>query len=205
MLKNFYDKFILSYPKLILLSILACVTVLGYQARNLQIDASAETILLEDDKDLAFTRLVNERYGNNDFLVFTYSPEADLLEDETLNSLRKLSNDLLKLERVESVTSILNVPLLASPPKPVKELIKNVPTLESSEIDKSLAKEEFLNSPIYKNNLVSPDFKTTALLINLHDDPKYRALLQKRNSLRKKERDGYLSDNEKSELETVLY
>ena len=205
MLKNFYDKFILRYPKFILFSILACVTLLGYQARNLQIDASAETILLEDDKDLAFTRLVNERYGNNDFLVFTYSPKEDLLKDETLNSLRKLSNDLLNLERVESVTSILNVPLLVSPPKPVKELIKNVPTLESPEIDKSLAKEEFLNSPIYKNNLVSPDFKTTALLINLHDDPIYRTLLQKRNSLRKKERDGSLSDNEESELEIVLH
>ena len=80
-----------------------------------------------------------------------------------------------------------------------------MPTLESPVIDKSLANEEFLNSPIYKNNLVSPDFKTTALLINLHDDPIYRTLLQKRNSLRKKERDGSLSDNEKSELEKVLH
>jgi len=204
MLRNFYDSVILSYPKSIILLILFCVTALGYQARNLEIDASAETLLLEDDKDLAFTRLVNERYGNSDFLVLTYSPKADLLEDETLRFLRDLSDDLLKLERVESVISILNVPLLESPPKPVKELIKNVPTLESPEIDKALAKEEFLNSPIYKDNLVSRDFKTTALLINLKDDPIYRKLLQHRNSLRKKGRERDLSNVEKDELEKVL-
>ena len=107
------------------------------------------------------------------------------------------------MERVESVDSILTVPLLESPPKPVKELLKNVPTLESPGIDKVLAREEFLNSPIYRDNLVSPDFKTTALLVNLHDDPLYRDLLQHRNSLRKKERDGTLSVIEQSELEKV--
>jgi len=204
MLRKFYDTVILNYPKSILLLIVVCVTFLGYQARNLEIDASAETLLLEDDKDLAFTRLVNERYGNSDFLVLTYSPRGGLLEDKTLSSLNNLSNDLLKLDRVESVTSILNVPLLLSPPKPVKELIKNVPTLKSSEIDKVLAKEEFLNSPIYRDNLVSPDFNTTALLINLHDDPTYRKLLQQRNFLKKKEREGKIIDLEKAELEKVL-
>ena len=100
--------------------------------------------------------------------------------------------------------SILNVPLMESPPKPVKELLKNVPTIESPGIDKTLAKQEFLNSPIYRDNLVSADFKTTALLINLFDDSLYRELLQQRNVLRKKEKDGLLSDLEQSELENVL-
>ena len=204
MLRKFYDKFILTYPKSILLLMLICIAALGYQARYLEIDASAETLLLEDDKDLAFTRKVNERYGSSDFLVLTYSPKGDLLADNTLNSLRKLSAELLALDRVESVDSILNVPLLESPPKPVSELIKNVPTLESPGIDKALAKKEFLNSPIYRDNLVSPDFKTTALLINLHDDPLYRELLQQRNSLRKKEKEQSLSSVEQLELEKVL-
>lgn len=61
MLRNFYDKVILSYPKSILFILLLCVTALGFQAQYLEIDASAETLLLEDDKDLAFTRKVNER------------------------------------------------------------------------------------------------------------------------------------------------
>ena len=67
-----------------------------------------------------------------------------------------------------------------------------------------LAKQEFLNSPIYRDNLVSPDFKTTALLINLHDDPLYRELLQQRNHLRSKEKDGTISVIDQKELEEVL-
>ena len=204
MLRQFYEKIILSYPKSILLLLLICVAALGYQAQYLEIDASAETLLLEDDKDLAFTRKVNERYGTSDFLILTYSPREDLLSDSTLNSLRKLSAELLALDRVESIDSILNVPLLESPPKPIKELIKNVPTLESPDIDKVLAKKEFLNSPIYRDNLVSPDFKTTALLINLYDDPLYRELLKKRTSLRKKEKVESLSVAEHKELDKVV-
>ena len=204
MLRNFYDKVILSYPKSILFFLLLCVTALGFQAQHLEIDASAETLLLEDDKDLAFTRKVNARYGTSDFLVLTYSPQEELLVDSTLNSLRKLSAELLALDRVESIDSILNVPLLESPPKPIKELIKNVPTLESPGIDKALAKKEFLKSPIYRDNLVSPDFKTTALLINLHDDTLYSELLKKRNSLRKKQKEETLSVIQQKELETVL-
>ena len=204
MLRQFYDKIILTYPKTILLLLLLCIAALGYQARYLEIDASAETLLLEDDKDLAFTRKVNQRYGNQDFLVLTFTPKAELLADSTLNTLKQLSNELLALDRVDSVLTILNVPLLESPPKPVKELLEDVPTLSSPGIDKELARKEFLNSPIYSDNLVSPDFKTTALLVNLHDDPLYRELLQQRNHLRSKEKDGTISVIEQKELEEVL-
>ena len=43
-LRQFYDKVILSYPKSILLLMLVCIAALGYQARYLEIDASAETV-----------------------------------------------------------------------------------------------------------------------------------------------------------------
>ena len=95
MLRQFYDNVILTYPKTILLLLLLCIAALGYQARYLEIDASAETLLLEDDKDLAFTRKVNQRYGTKDFLVLTFTPKADLLADSTLNTLQQLSNCLL--------------------------------------------------------------------------------------------------------------
>ena len=58
MLTLFYDKFILEYPKLVILLILVVIAFLGYQAKNLIIDASAETLILEDDKDLQYTRLI---------------------------------------------------------------------------------------------------------------------------------------------------
>ena len=69
MLRQFYERVILSFPKTILLLMLVCIAALGYQARYLEIDASAETLLLEDDKDLAFTRKVNELNAAGTFIL----------------------------------------------------------------------------------------------------------------------------------------
>ena len=203
LLRSFYDQIILKYSKTVLLLILLGVAFLGYEARKLEIDASSETLLLEDDKDLEYTRLINQRYYTPDFLVVSYTPSGDLLSDRVLETVRNLSKDLEQLERVESVTSILNVPLLESPPKPIAELLEDVPTLESPGIDKVLAKQEFLNSPIYQDNLVSEDFKTTALLVNLHDDERNRELREARDALRSKEKDGTLTAEEAREFEQV--
>ncbi len=204
MFRRLYSKTILKYPKSTLLLVFLFVAFFATQAFKLQIDASAETLLLENDKDLQFTRMIGERYGTPDFLVIAYSPKSDMLSSATLTDLKNLSNELLELPLVESVTSILNVPLMQSPPKPVKKMLEHIPTLESPDANMTLAKHELLNSPIYKNNLISSDFKTTALMINLKTDEEYRAFLKKRNELRQKEKDGIISVEEKKELRNVI-
>ena len=203
MLRLLYDKLILAYPKTVLLAMFLFIAFMGFQARKLEIDASAETLILENDKDLQYTRLIDERYGGSDFLVISYTPYKDLLNDETLMDLSRLQNELQSLEGVESVTTILDVPLLESPPRPVKELVSNVTTLRTPGIDKDLARRELQNSPIYRNLLVSPDLKTTALQINLPDDPLYKQLLSKRNELRQKKSSTGLSEAEEGEFRDV--
>ena len=202
MLKFVYDRLILAYPKTVLLAMLLMVAVLGYEARNLEIDASAETLVLENDKDLQFTRLVAERYGSSDFLVISYIPNEDLFSDAVLADLTRLRDELEALDGVASVLSILDVPLLESPPRPIKELVGDVQTLESPTIDKELARQEFQNSPIYRNLLVSPDLRTTALQVNLRDDPLYKELLKRRNELRQRSTTG-LSSAEATEFSEV--
>ena len=112
LLKRLYDNYILEYSRVVIVLILLVITFLGYQARKLEIDASAETLMLENDKDLELTRLINSRYKSPNFLVVAYTPKGDLLADKTLNNLKSLKSDLLKLDRVKSVISILDVPLL---------------------------------------------------------------------------------------------
>ena len=163
-----YKDFILLYPKRVLFLLVIMVAILGSYSLKMQIDASADTLLLEDDKDLALARVVSKRYATQDFLIVTFAPnDKNLLSNTSLQTIQKLSNDLNNLPLVENVTSILNVPLLQSPVRPIKELLKNIPTLLSKGTNKTLAKKEFLTSPIYKQNLVSNDFQTTALLVNL--------------------------------------
>jgi predicted RND superfamily exporter protein len=103
LLRSFYDKFILKHPGIVLVLLLVVTAGLGYEARKLEVDASAETLLLEDDADLQYTREVNKRYYSPDFLVVTFTPKDGLLADETLDTIRNLSADLQKLERVDSI------------------------------------------------------------------------------------------------------
>jgi hypothetical protein len=187
MINNFYTKRVIKYPKTTLFLLLCLVVFLALYIPKLSVDASAETLLLENDKDLLYTREVNARYATPDFLVITYTPKSELLSDESLKNLKNLKTDLESLGFVANVVSILDVPLFASPAKPLKELIKNIPTLESSETNKTLAKAEFLSNPIYKNNLVAKDFKTTAVVINFKQDKKFHALLEQKNRTKSEE------------------
>ena len=204
MIKKIYDALIFKYPILVLLTLTIFVSILGYYSTKVEVDASAETLLLDDDKDLKFFREVNKRYNNLNFLIVTFAPHEDLLSNQSLDTIKNLSKEFLNVENIESVDSILTVPLLQSPVRPISDLVAGVDSMETKEFDKDLVKNEFLTSPLYKNALVSDDFKTTALILNIKHDAKYFELLEKRNSLLAKEREKAISKEEKSELEKVI-
>lgn len=185
MLHNLYDNYLLKYPKVFFSIIISIMIVMLSFTLKLEVDASAETLLLEGDKDLEFTRQISKRFTAPDSLIVTYTIKDDLLNDKNIQNIQKLSNKILKLQDVKSINSIITVPLLQSPPRPIKELIKDVKTLMSPGVDKKLAKQEFLSSDIYKKNLVSEDFKTTVLMINLKRDEKYFELINYRDSFLK--------------------
>lgn len=203
MLKKLYLSTLFAHPKNFLAAVSVLALFLGYFATQLEIDASAETLLLEGDRDLEFSRLVSKRFESPEFLVITYRPKEHLLEKETLDTIRALSSELEKLVAVDSVMSVLNVPLLQSPPKPVKELLKNIPSLESKDTDKALAQKEFLESPLYKEHLVSKDFKTTALLVNLITERKYIKLRDHREVLLELRREKKITLAQLDELKVI--
>ena len=151
---------------------------------------------------MRYYRSIREIYGSDDFLVITYTPFDDLLSPTSLAGLKALRNDLRQLKRVSSVVTILDVPLLNSPKVSISELTDDaeVRTLETPGIDKDLARKEFLESPIYQNNLFSPNGHTTALLVNFKRDEKYFSLLTTRNTLREKEVSAGLTTEESHQL-----
>ncbi|XPV67394.1 MAG: efflux RND transporter permease subunit [Halarcobacter sp.] len=201
MFKKIYDSVILKHPIKIISLVLLAVLFLGYYSTKLEIDASAETLLLDNDKDLEFSRVISKRYYTPDFLLVTYRPKEALLSDASLDRLKEIIKDLKKIDDIESVTSILNVPLLQSPVQELTKLVDNVRTLSNSKVDKKLVKHEFLNSELYKNSLVSSDFKTTAIVLNFKNDGEYFKLLDKRNALLDKKRANTLSKEDAQKLE----
>jgi len=203
MLHKLYQKLILKYPLSVLILLISSILIFGINVVNLEIDASAETLLLNDDKDLAFTRTVAKRFKTDDVLVLAYKPKQDLLSKESLQTLTHISDDLEKLPSVESVDSLINVPLFFSPIREMDDLINDTRTLKNSDINLSLAKQEFLTSPLYRNRLVNKDFTISSILIHLYENPEYFTLLEKRNLLLNKQKISSLTKEEKQALYDV--
>ncbi len=205
-LLNLYDKSVLAYPRLWLTLILLLVGVSGLHVQNFRLDASSDSLVLENDKDLRYHRATSKAYGTEDFLIITYTPFEELLSEDSLEGLRGLKADISKLERIKSVVSILDVPLLNSPRIKISDLESNKRTLTTQGLDKSLAKKEFTESPIYRKLLASPDGKTTSLLAMYRWDEKYYSLIEKRNNLREKKRSlGSLTAEEEKKLGEVSF
>ena len=200
---NFYSRYILNKPIIVIIVLLGLFTYLGFHSRDFRLDASADSLILENDQDLKYFRETNKKYGTASYLLMTYKPRGDLFSPETLRNLGSLRDELKGIKRAASVFTILDVPLLRNPPVPIKELLENIKNLEDPSVDFELARTEFSTSPIYQELLISSDLKMTALVINLADDEKFERIIFRRNELKQKQFNSTINPQERSELEQL--
>jgi len=200
---SLYQTIIIERPFAVLTTIFALTTLAVLGLPNFKLDASADSLTLEHDNTIDYFREINQRYQRGDFLVVTYSPTAEMFSDESINTLKQLRDDLAKVEGVQSVNSMIDVPLIYSPMRSLAEQKESTRTLMTPGVDRAQAKQEFLTSPIYRNMLLSPDGKTTALLMNLDVNNHAIELVRKRDALRAKRDSEGLSAAEKKDLTQV--
>ena len=165
MLANFYQKNIIEKPKLVISILLLILITAFYFSKEFRLDASSETLLLEDDQDLKYLNEINDRYGAKEFLVLTYSPLGKMNSEETIKNLSLLKNDLKNLNWVHNVITLLDIPLLETTNESLVKRIQNFKTLESDDIDKEKGFNEILNSPVFRNFVISEDGKTSGIIV----------------------------------------
>ena len=207
MIKNIshiYLQYILKYPKCVILFMLIILISMASNISNFKLDASADSLILENDIDLAKYRGLIEDYKTKDFIVMTLSRKnGDIFDDETLNIIKELKQELLSVDNVESVISIIDVPLVESSDTPIIEMIENVPTILSNDTDKQRAEKEILTSPIYRNLIISEDGKTTALQVNLMPNLELMELNKIKSNLSSKKTNNTITDSELLLLENA--
>ena len=203
-LLNLYQKTVLRHPLGAIFAVLVLTVAMAFGLPNFKLDASADSLTLEHDDDLNYFREVVQRYGSDNFLIVTFSPkQGDLFDDDNLQLLSSLRGELAAIDGVESMLSLLDVPLLYSPKIGVADLKNELNTLLSPGVDRQLAREEFLNSPIYKNLILSADGQTTGMLATLALDQKYLDLVSARDALRFIKSTQELSAEQQIELDRV--
>ena len=168
-----------------------------YHAKNFNLDASSDALLLEGDKDLKYLREINDRYESKDFLVLTYTPVTSFTDKDTILDLQLLKTKIEKLTWVDSVITIIDVPLLKSTDEALMERLKNYKTLSYPEIDRKRGFEEILNSPIYKNYVISEDGKTSGIVVYLKKDQRLAEYIKIKDKYFNQSKETGLSKEEK--------
>ena len=204
MFKKLYKNTIIEKPKFTLLILSIILISFSFFAKNFQLDASSDTLLLENDPDLKYLREVSRNYNYKDYFVLTYTPKNDLLNPTTITDLTNLKNDLKELKWANNVITILDVPLLKNNDDPLAERIKNFKTLSSEDVDKERGFQEIINSPIYKEFVISKDTKTSGILVYIKPDKKMSSLIKTKNDYLDKNKDEEFSLEEKKKYKIFL-
>ena len=200
-----YRALVIDRPVMALGLIFVPVVFFAFYIPDFKLDASSESIILEHDDALKYYRASRAIYGSDDFLIVVYTPHDDLFSPSSLAHLKKLRDELARIDSVQTIHSILDVPLVNSPKVSLAELRDGagIRTLETPGVNRELARKELLESPVYQNHIISADGRTTALQVLFKEDATYNAMLNKRDRLREKEAESELTPEEAAALQSV--
>jgi len=170
MLSNLYQNIVLKNPKSIFLLLIITLLSFGYFTKDFRLDASSETLLIEGDPDLKYLREVNKRYGSKEFLILTFTPNEGMVTDSSINNLLSLKYKIQSLDWVHNVITLLDVPLLNNSDSPLQERLENFKTLKDEDVDKERGFQEILNSPVFRNFVISEDGNTSGIIVYIKKD-----------------------------------
>ena len=167
MFVQLYQNIILKNPKSVFVILLITLLSFGYYSKDFRLDASSETLLIEGDPDLKYLQEISKRYGSKEFLILTYTPNEGMVSNTSINNLLSLKYKIQSLDWVHSVITLLDIPLLNSSDLPLQERLTKFKTLKDDDVDKERGFNEIVNSPVFKNFVISKDGKTSGVIVNI--------------------------------------
>jgi predicted RND superfamily exporter protein len=201
MFAHLYENFVLKNPKVVFVFLLIAILSFGYYSKDFRLDASSETLLIEGDPDLAYLKEVTERYGSKDFLILTYTPNENMVSDSAINNLLSLKYKIQSLNWVHSVITLLDIPLLDNSDAPLQERLKSFKTLKDKDVDRDRGFNEILNSPVFRNFVISENGKTSGIIVNIKENKKLENIKEKSKKEIENYKDQIKRENHKNILE----
>jgi len=204
LISSLYFSKIVKFPLFSVLSLSLVLLFALYHIKDFRLDASADSLILESDKDLMIYRDVMNKYATEDFVILTItSKNKTIFEKDNIEVIRLIKENLKDMRNVSSVNSIVDVPLIESSNLPVAEMIENVPNILSDGIDQQKAKKEILESPVYRDLIISRDSKTSAIQVNIQKNEELSNLALERARLVAKKKLGQLDSPSQIHLSKI--
>ena len=191
---------------LFILFVVGLITLIsGLGLNNFKLDASSDALVLENDESLKVYRETEDEFGDSSFLIITYEPKKELFSDYSISRIANLEQDLKKIDGVDSVLSLLDAPIFFQPKVGLSEISNNLKNLSDDEVNLSLAKDEIIKNPIYKELIISEDGNITAMQVVLKGNKEYNQLINDRyDVLEKLDSNEPLTTKRKNELQNKL-
>ncbi|ABG42650.1 conserved hypothetical protein [Paraglaciecola sp. T6c] len=162
----FLANFIIRHAKLILVVFVLAGTLAAWSAQQFKIDASADTLLIKNNKMFVETQVVNERFSPQEFILVAYKPKNHaLFSQQTFNDIQQISSEFKDLPRVGGVTNILNVPLLSLSNELDPNLKPEQLTWQANRYSPDRMRQVFTDHPLFTDLLVNQDQTATAMQI----------------------------------------
>lgn len=202
-LAEYYKRLVLGHPVRMLIILGLVFAAACYFVKDFDLDASADSLLLENDTALRTYREITSRYETQEYVFVVFVPDEDLFSDKSITTIRSMRDDFLKLDAVDSVDSLVDVPLVKIGSGKLTEVADNYRTLESKGVDRDKARQELISSPVFNELIISKDGTTTALQLNLIEPPEYTRIKRQRNRLLIKKYTPEFTEEDSARLEKV--
>lgn len=152
----------------------------AFFASKFKIDASADTLLLKNNKLYIETQVMNQRFSPEEFILLAYQPKQhDVFSQQTFDDITDLTKSIKTLPRVKSVNHILNVPLLSMAAELSADLNPDDFTWQSNQYSPTEMKAVFDSHPIFTDLLVNKSQTATAIQIVFKQNEKLQNIQSK--------------------------
>lgn len=168
---GYFNRIVIAKPWLIILLFLGAAISAAYFAPQFKIDASADTLLMKNNKNYIQTKVVAERFNPVEFVLVAIKPKTQgVFSEETFSTITSLSEAFSRMDRVSSTTSILNVPLLSQIETLSAEINPDDWTWQAQKYSPERMAEIFDNHPLFTDLLVNKAQTATAIQIVFRDN-----------------------------------
>ncbi|MGO4891278.1 efflux RND transporter permease subunit [Flavobacterium sp. W21_SRS_FM6] len=197
-------RFITQHNKLMIGLFVLLSLMLGFFVQNFRIDASAETLLLKNNKLYIESQLINQRFAPQEFILVAYEPkEGDVFSEQSFQAITQLSKAFSQLDRVEAVTHILNVPLLSQVESLDAKLNPDDWTWQAKRFSPENMRQIFNEHPLYTDLLVNQAMSATAIQIVFKKDERLSVIYQDITQLQKKVLSDELSEDDQRKIDEL--
>ncbi|HOO70980.1 MAG TPA: efflux RND transporter permease subunit [Spirochaetota bacterium] len=170
--------FIIKRYRFCLVIILLISVPLGYYTLEHRFFNHIDIFFNQDDPDLLYYKRFQERYGNEELAVIVFR-QKNIFTAENIDIIRRISDSAKNTAGIQRVYSLsLHEKAVGKDDTITYE--KLIPEKNLSEKDIETIRKKALADDIIVDSLVSPDGRTTAILIELEpikDNEKKRAIL----------------------------